>query len=195
MFVSEANGGGGKSSTGKKARVQGDAFKRVQDENWVGGLKQGFDDNTYEVRGWRLSVEGSCLCVFAPEGKGWVAAVCVCGLLHDLPRVAAKGKIAAHGRWTKVVSLYAFVGGGAITLLEKPTPMLSASERGSWCRTVHGGFFYLRLLRVLVCWVRFACHKSPGQYRHGAALGRTQSGSSHTPCAASAIHTQNNSVT
>lgn len=71
-FVSEANGGGGKSSTGKKARVQGDAFKRVQDENWVGGLKQGFDDNTYEVRGWRLFVQGSCMfiaCVYL-EGGG-----------------------------------------------------------------------------------------------------------------------------
>lgn len=50
----EANGDGGKASTGKKStggksRTQGEAFKRVQDEEWVGGLKKGFDDNTYEV--------------------------------------------------------------------------------------------------------------------------------------------------
>lgn len=39
------------TSTGKKkARAQGEAFKRVQDEQWVGSLKQGFDDNTYQVR-------------------------------------------------------------------------------------------------------------------------------------------------
>ncbi|CAM9502858.1 unnamed protein product [Ectocarpus fasciculatus] len=45
-----ANGGGstGKKSTGGKSRTQGEAFKRVQDEQWVGGLKKGFDDNTYE---------------------------------------------------------------------------------------------------------------------------------------------------
>lgn len=39
----------GKKSTGK-SRTQGEAFKRVQDDQWVGGLKKGFDDNTYEVR-------------------------------------------------------------------------------------------------------------------------------------------------
>lgn len=50
----DANGGAGGGSTGKKStggksRTQGEAFKRVQDEQWVGGLKKGFDDNTYEV--------------------------------------------------------------------------------------------------------------------------------------------------
>ena len=39
----------GDESTGKKARTQGEAFKRVKDDEWVGGLKNGFDDNTYEV--------------------------------------------------------------------------------------------------------------------------------------------------
>lgn len=37
--------GGNKGSGGR----QGEAFKRVKDEHWVGSLKEGFDNNTYEV--------------------------------------------------------------------------------------------------------------------------------------------------
>lgn len=47
--TSKANGQEKGMSTGKKDRTQGEAFKRVKDEQWVGGLKQGFDDNTYAV--------------------------------------------------------------------------------------------------------------------------------------------------